>query len=48
VRYQALDWGSIELAVRHREGDDLSGSTVMVRVNGTAGFRRRRTGAPDT
>ena len=34
VRYQALSWGSIELAMRHREGDSLSDSTVMVRVNG--------------
>jgi hypothetical protein len=34
VRYQALRWGSIELAVRHREGDGLAGSTVMVRLNG--------------
>jgi hypothetical protein len=33
VRYQALDWASIELAVRHRETEDLGGSTVMVRVN---------------
>jgi hypothetical protein len=34
VRYQALSWGSIELEVRHREGDGLRGSTVLVRVNG--------------
>jgi len=34
VRYQALGWGSIELEVRHREGDDLQGSTVLVRLNG--------------
>jgi hypothetical protein len=34
VRYQALSWGSIELTVRHREGDELGTSTVMVRVNG--------------
>ena len=33
VRYQALKWGSIELAVRHREGEGLGDSTVMVRVN---------------
>ncbi len=37
VRYQALAWGSIELAVRHRGGDDLGGSTVLVRVNGRLG-----------
>jgi len=34
VRYQALRWGSIELDVRHREGEGLAQSTVMVRVNG--------------
>jgi hypothetical protein len=34
VRYQALRWGSIELDVRHREGEGLGGSTVFVRVNG--------------
>ncbi len=39
VRYQALDWGSIELTVRHQQGDDLSGSTVMVRVNGSTNLR---------
>jgi hypothetical protein len=33
VRYQALKWGSIELAVRHRESEGLGDSTVMVRVN---------------
>jgi len=39
VRYQALDWGSIELAVRHREGDDLDGATVLVRVAGVLALR---------
>jgi hypothetical protein len=34
VRYAALSWGSIELAVRHREREGLAGSTVLVRVNG--------------
>jgi hypothetical protein len=34
IRYQALAWGSIELAVRHGQDDGLAGSTVMVRVNG--------------
>jgi hypothetical protein len=34
VRYQALAWGSIELAVKHREGEDLGASTVLVRVHG--------------
>ncbi|HEX3759342.1 MAG TPA: hypothetical protein VHW23_11575, partial [Kofleriaceae bacterium] len=33
VRYQAFTWASIELAVRARQGDDLGGATVMVRVN---------------
>ena len=34
VRYQALTWGSIELAVRNRQDDGLAGTTVMVRLNG--------------
>lgn len=34
VRYQALRWGSIELAVRHRQDEGLQESTVLVRVNG--------------
>lgn len=34
ARYQALDWGSIELDVRYREGDGLAGMVVMVRING--------------
>ena len=38
VRYQALRWGSIELDVRHREGEGLGGSTVLVRVNGVVGL----------
>ena len=33
VRYQAFHWSSIELDVRHREGEGLGDSTVMVRVN---------------
>lgn len=33
VRYQAFAWGSVELAVRARQGDDLGGATVMVRFN---------------
>jgi hypothetical protein len=33
VRYQALAWASVELAVRAREGEDLGASTVLVRVN---------------
>jgi hypothetical protein len=39
IRYQALSWGSIELGVRHREGEGLSDSTVFVRVNGTTDLR---------
>ncbi len=34
VRYQALSWGSIELAMRHRGGDSLGDSTVVIRLNG--------------
>ena len=37
VRYQALSWGSIELAVRHRESEGLGDSTVMVRLNAVLG-----------
>jgi hypothetical protein len=33
VRYQAFQWSSIELDVRHRESEGLGDSTVMVRVN---------------
>jgi hypothetical protein len=33
VRYQALRWSSVELLVRHREGEGLGDSTVMIRVN---------------
>lgn len=36
VRYQAFSWASVELAVRARQGDDLGGATVMVRVNAIA------------
>jgi hypothetical protein len=41
IRYQALAWGSIELAVRHREGDELAGASVLVRVNAVLGLGRR-------
>ncbi len=34
ARYQALAWGSIELAVRAREDDGLGGIEALVRVNG--------------
>ncbi len=34
VRYQAMRWGSIELAVRHRQDEGLQESTVLVRMNG--------------
>lgn len=33
VRYQALSWASVELAVRARQGEELGASTVMVRVH---------------
>jgi hypothetical protein len=36
VRYQAFSWASVELAVRARQGEDLGGATVMVRVNAFA------------
>jgi len=34
VRYQALRWGAIELAVRHRETEGVAASTVLVRLDG--------------
>jgi len=46
VRYQALPWGSIELAVRHREDEGLGDSTVLVRVNGV--WNPARSGKPST
>ena len=33
VQYQAVDRVSIELAVRHRQGEDLGDSTVLFRIN---------------
>lgn len=42
VRYQALWWGSIELAVRHREDEGLSQSTVLIRLNGVLAPRSSR------
>jgi len=33
VRFQALPWASVELAVRVREHEDLGASTVLLRVN---------------
>jgi hypothetical protein len=33
VRFQALPWASVELAVRAREAEDLGASTVLLRVN---------------
>lgn len=42
VRYQALWWGSIELAVRHREDEGLQQSTVLVRLNGVLAPRNQR------
>ena len=40
VRYQALRWGSIELAVRNREAEALGDATVFVRVNGVLALGR--------
>ncbi|HEY4183183.1 MAG TPA: hypothetical protein VGM90_40445 [Kofleriaceae bacterium] len=34
VRYQAFAWGSVELAVRHRQDEGLGQSDVMIRMNG--------------
>jgi hypothetical protein len=45
VRYQALAWGSIELAVRFREDEGLSQTTALVRLNGV--FARRTPGDRD-
>lgn len=41
VRYRALSWSAIELGVRHREGDDLGGATVMVRLSAILSARPR-------
>jgi hypothetical protein len=41
IRYQALAWGSVELAVRHREGDELAGASVLVRVNASLSLGNR-------
>lgn len=32
VRYRAFPWSAIELAVKHRQGDDLSDAAIMVRL----------------
>lgn len=42
VRYQAMSWASIELAVRHRQDEGLQESTVLVRVNGVWAPRQAR------
>ncbi len=42
VRYQALAWGSIELAVRFREDDGLGKTTALVRLNGVFAKRTER------
>jgi hypothetical protein len=39
VRYRALAWSAVELAVKFHQGDDLGGATVMMRV--TARWPRR-------
>jgi len=41
VRYQAVSWASVELAVRVRQAEDLGASTVMVRVNAVLGRQDR-------
>ncbi len=40
VRYQALRWSSIELAVRNRQAEELGDATVFVRVNGVLALGR--------
>jgi hypothetical protein len=40
VRYQAFDWGAIELAVRHREDEGIGDSTVFVRLTGVRRLSR--------
>ena len=42
VRYDALAWASIELAVRHRENEGLADSNVMVRLNLVPASRGRK------
>ncbi len=39
VRYQAFAWGSIELAVRHRQREALGDAAVLIRVNGALRLR---------
>ncbi len=41
VRYRALPWSAVELAVRHREGDALGDATVMVRLAAVLSARPR-------
>ena len=41
VRYRALPYSAIELAVRHREGDALGDATVMVRLSAVLSARPR-------
>ncbi|HTM22803.1 MAG TPA: hypothetical protein VL172_19910 [Kofleriaceae bacterium] len=45
IRYQAFGWGSIELAVRHRQGESIGGATVFVRVNASGSLRAASAGA---
>jgi hypothetical protein len=33
VRYQAFDWGSVELGMRYRESEEIGDSTFFVRAN---------------
>jgi hypothetical protein len=41
ARYQAFSWGAIDLAVRHRQGDELADAAVLVRVHGALALGRR-------
>lgn len=41
VRFQALPWASVELAVRSRQAEALGDSTVLLRVNAVIPRRRR-------
>ncbi len=41
VRYQVNRWSSIELDVRHREGDELGDTDVLVRANAVVDLLKR-------
>ncbi|HTM23151.1 MAG TPA: hypothetical protein VL172_21670 [Kofleriaceae bacterium] len=42
VRYQVTRWGSVELDVRHREGDRLGDTDVLIRANAAVDLLRGR------